>query len=89
MHLLRLMHAGIGVLSTGEVPVHVGEHRDELLAVRRGAVAFAEVDARRQQLHRDFELAARATSLPERPDYERVDQFLRRARRLALSELLP
>ena len=89
MHLLRLMHAGIGVLSTGEVPVHVGEHRDELLAVRRGAVAFAEVEARRQQLHRDFELAARATSLPERPDYERVDQFLRRARRLALSELLP
>ncbi|MFT4516317.1 MAG: hypothetical protein ACI91B_005041 [Planctomycetota bacterium] len=89
MHLVRLMHAGIGVLSTGEVPVHVGAHRDYLLAVRRGQVAWSDVEALRQELHRDFEAAAKATSLPARPDYECVDLFLRRARRLALEEQLP
>jgi predicted nucleotidyltransferase len=89
MHLVRLMHAGVGVLSTGEVPVHVGAHRDYLLAVRRGQVAWPEIEALRQDLHRDFEAAAAATALPERPDYERVDLFLRRARRLAIGEQLP
>lgn len=89
MHLLRLMHAGLGVLTTREVPVHVGEHRDELLAVRRGQVDWPAVEARRRQLHHQFQQAAHATSLPDRPDYERVDLFLRRARRLALAEVLP
>lgn len=89
MHLLRLMQAGVGVLSTGEVAVHVGEQRDRLLEVRRGQVAFADIEAWRQQLHREFEAAQKATSLPERPDYERVDLFLRRARRLAMADELP
>ncbi len=89
MHLLRLLQAGIGVLRTGEVPVHVGAERDRLLAVRRGEVAWAEVEARRQALHVEFTAAAATTALPERPDYARVDAFLRRARRLALQEELP
>lgn len=89
MHLVRLMHAGIVVLATGEVPVHVGAHRDYLLRVRRGQIAWPDIEAVRQQLHRDFEAAAKSTSLPERPDYERVDLFLRRARRLAMDEQLP
>lgn len=89
MHLLRLMQAGVLVLSTGEVPVHVGEHRDRLLEVRRGQIAWADIEAWRQDLHREFEAAAAATSLPERPDYERVDLFLRRARRLAMAAELP
>jgi hypothetical protein len=71
------------------VPVHVGAHRDYLLAVRRGQVAWPEIAALRQELHRDFEAAAESTSLPERPDYERVDLFLRRARRLAMDDQLP
>jgi len=89
MHLLRLLQAGIGVLSTGEVPVDVGPARDRLLQVRRGEAPWQDVEAWRQQLHREFEAAAEATSLPERPDYERVDAFVRRARRLALEEPLP
>ena len=89
MHLLRLQQAGIGVLRTGEVPVDVGDARERLLAVRRGEVAWSQVEAWRQRLHREFEVAARNTALPERPDHERVDAFVRRARRLALAERLP
>jgi hypothetical protein len=89
MHLLRLLHAGVVVLRTGEVPVHVGSLRDRLLAVRAGEVAFADVEAWRLRLHAEFAAAAGATTLPERPDYARVDAFLRRARRLALLEELP
>jgi len=89
MHLLRLLQAGVTVLRTGEVPVHVGADRDRLLAVRRGEVDWADVEAWRQALHGEFTAAATTTALPERPDYARVDAFLRRARRLALQEELP
>lgn len=89
MHLLRLLAAGVHVLTTGEVPVAVGPLRERLLAVRDGALPWPEVEAWRQQLHQQFTAAAATTSLPVRPDYERADAFLRRARRLALEETLP
>ncbi len=89
MHLLRLLRAGIGVLASGEVAVHVGDDRARLLAVRRGEVPWQDVESWRQALHVEFTAAAAATKLPVRPDYERVAAFLRRARRLALAEALP
>lgn len=89
MHLLRLLAAGIDVLATGEVPVDVGDQRARLLAVRRGEVAWADVEAWRLAQHERFTAAAQTTRLPVGPDYERVDAFLRRARRLALQEELP
>lgn len=89
MHLLRLLAAGVQVLTTGEVPVDVGPLRDRLLAVRDGLLPWAECEAWRQQLHQQFTAAAATTSLPVRPDYERADAFLRRARRLALEDTLP
>lgn len=89
MHLLRLLSAGVGVLRTGEVAVDVGDQRERLLAVRRGEVAWPQVEAWRLGLHQQFTAAAQTTLLPERPDYPRVDAFLRRARRLALATELP
>jgi hypothetical protein len=89
MHLLRLLDAGVTLLATGELPVAVGAERERLLAVRRGELAWADVEAWRQDLHARFEAAALGTPLPDRPDYERVDAFLRRARRLALANELP
>ena len=75
--------------STGEVPVHVGERRERLLAVRRGEMPWQEVEAWRRSSHDEFGVAATRTALAERPDYAVVDAFLRRARRLALAEQLP
>ncbi|MFK7741659.1 MAG: nucleotidyltransferase domain-containing protein [Planctomycetota bacterium] len=89
MHLVRLQLAGIGVLASGSVPVDVGEHRERLLEIRSGQLAWPRIDRWRQELQREFEDAAATTDLPERPDYERVDAFVRRARRLALAQELP
>ena len=85
MHLLRLLISGAVTLRTGDYPVRVAdEHRDRLLAVKRGEVAWPEADRWRQELLSDFNAAARSTTLPERPDTARADAFLIRARRAAI-----
>jgi predicted nucleotidyltransferase len=81
MHLLRLLLTGAAALREGRVPVHVEAHRDRLLAVKRGALPWPEVDAWRKELHHDFEQALAVTKLPERPDYETANRFLIKARR--------
>ncbi|MBK7998453.1 MAG: nucleotidyltransferase domain-containing protein [Verrucomicrobia bacterium] len=81
MHLLRLLLTGAATLRDGQVPVRVEAHRDRLLAVKRGDLPWAEVDAWRKELHRDFERALAETQLPERPDYEAANRFLIKARR--------
>ncbi|MCD6049366.1 MAG: hypothetical protein K0Q55_769 [Verrucomicrobia bacterium] len=80
MHLLRLLLTGSATLREGRVPVQVEAHRDRLLAIKRGELAWAEVDAWRKELHQDFERALSETKLPERPDYEAANVFLVRAR---------
>ena len=47
-------------------------------------VPWDEVEAWRLELHRQFDEAAESTKLPERPDYERANAFLVKARRRAL-----
>jgi len=84
MHLIRLLLAGIATLERHEVPVRVDDaHRDRLLAIRAGAVPFADIDRWRLELHRSFEDAFVRTSLPERPDYAAANAFLIAARRAA------
>jgi uncharacterized protein len=89
MHLIRLLLSGIGVLRDGCVPVNADAHRDRLLAIRRGEVPWDDVEKWRLRLHQEFNAAFETTKLPDRPDYERANAFLIRARRLALSEDLP
>src|SRR5438477_5080722 len=43
MHLIRLLHSGIDVLNEGIVSVHVGRHREQLLAIKRGEMPWQEV----------------------------------------------
>jgi predicted nucleotidyltransferase len=84
MHLLRLLLSGITILRERYVPVRVDEYRDRLLAIRRGEVAWEETEQWRLALHSEFAAAFDTTELPERPDYELVNDFLIRARRLAI-----
>ena len=81
MHLLRLLLTGAATLRDARVPVRVEVHRDRLLAVKHGEMPWAEVDAWRKELHRDFERTLVETKLPERPDYEVANRFLLKARR--------
>jgi hypothetical protein len=80
MHLLRLLLAGIETLRTGEVPVRVVGERDRLLAIRDGKMAWEDVERWRLALHGEFERAFLETRLPDRPDYEAVNELLIAAR---------
>lgn len=84
MHLIRLLLAGITTLREGVVPVAVGEHRARLLSIRWGELEWEQVDAWRLELHREFDSAYANTRLPERPDYDRANALLIKARRRAL-----
>jgi predicted nucleotidyltransferase len=81
MHLIRLLLSGITILRDGYVPVRVEAHRDALLSIRRGEMPWEEIDAWRLELHRRFDEAFTATALPDRPDFERANAFLLKARR--------
>ncbi len=89
MHLIRLLISGISVLKHGFVPVHVEEHRDQLLAIKRGGLPWAETEKWRLSLHKEFDRAHAETSLPDRPDYEKVNTLLVSARKQSISEDLP
>ncbi len=80
MHLIRLLELGITILETGEPQLRT-QHRDELLEIREGAWPWERVDRWKRDLHERFEAAFTATTLPERPDYATVNDYLVRARR--------
>ena len=84
MHLIRLLHSGLHAARTGEILVDVGEHRDELLAIRRGERSWDEVAARRAELDAEFRAAFDDSVLPELPDFDRVNEFLIQARASAV-----
>ena len=86
MHLIRLLLCGITAVKEAHVPLRVVEHRDRLLAIRNGEMPWNDIDQWRGELHREFEKAHQATTLPDRPDYERVNAFLIRARRMRAGE---
>jgi predicted nucleotidyltransferase len=86
MHLLRLLLEGTTLLRDGVLEPRVTGHRDRLLAVRDGEVAWDEVIAWRARLTRDLHDAAASSPLPELPDRARADAFLIRARRAAAEE---
>lgn len=83
MHLIRLLLSGVEVLKHGFVPVAVDQYRGRLLAIRRGDLAWDEVERWRLALHRELDKALESTELPEHPDYKSASDFLIRARRLA------
>ncbi|QDU80474.1 putative nucleotidyltransferase [Polystyrenella longa] len=89
MHLIRLLISGINVLREGFVPVRVDDHREQLLAIKKGEMQWEETEKWRLALHKEFEKAMEETKLPERPDYEKANDFLVKARRAAVGGELP
>lgn len=81
MHLLRLLACGRDLLRTGELTIDVGAAREELLAVKRGEVAWPEVERRMTRLAEENDAAAAVSPLPPEPDRARIEDFLIRARR--------
>ncbi len=81
MHLIRLLRSGIEALRGNGIVVDARPWRDELLAIKYGKVPFETIHARALELHREFEREFTHTTLPDRPDVDRVDRFCIEARR--------
>ncbi|MFJ3973082.1 DNA polymerase beta superfamily protein [Streptomyces parvus] len=81
MHLLRLLASSRDLLRTGELRIDVGGARDELLAVKRGEVPWAEVERRMDRLGEENDEAVARSPLPPGPDRAAVADFLVRTRR--------
>ncbi|MGX1881837.1 nucleotidyltransferase domain-containing protein [Streptomyces sp. NPDC055287] len=81
MHLLRLLGSCRDLLRTGELVIGVGEDRERLLAVKRGEVAWPEVERRMRVLTAEAEAAEAKSPLSAEPDRPRVEDFLLRTRR--------
>ncbi|WP_155338899.1 nucleotidyltransferase domain-containing protein [Acrocarpospora corrugata] len=74
MHMIRLLLSGRHLALHGEPLVHVGGHRDRLLAIRRGEIPWPEVQAWRARLIADLDEAP--DGLPADPDRAAVEDFL-------------
>ncbi|AKN70227.1 nucleotidyltransferase [Streptomyces sp. PBH53] len=89
MHLLRLLMSARDLLRTGELRIDVGEQREPLLAVKRGEVPWARVEAWMVRLAAEAEQALRGSPLPPEPDHARVAGFLYRVRRASARQAEP
>ncbi|WP_431946481.1 nucleotidyltransferase domain-containing protein [Actinacidiphila sp. bgisy167] len=89
MHLLRLLISARDLLRTGELRIEVGDHRERLLAVKRGEVGWAETETWMLRLHDEATAAAPRSPLPHEPDRARVEDFLFRVRRASAADAVP
>ncbi|MEU6997914.1 nucleotidyltransferase domain-containing protein [Nonomuraea sp. NPDC046570] len=80
MHMIRLLLSGLSLVERGEPLLEVGGHRDRLLAVRRGELTWAEVDAWRADLATRLSGALPGSVLPEEPGRAAVEEFLMEVR---------
>ncbi len=80
MHLVRLLLAGIHVLTKGEVAVCMREHRELLLAIKDGERSWDEIVALHTALSQQLREAFETTDLPDEPDLPQVNAFYARAR---------
>jgi len=74
MHLVRLQRMAIEILDSGEVRVRRPD-RDELLAIRDGALSYDELLAECEHLANRIEEVAKSSTLPDRPDEAGLDDL--------------
>ncbi|SDB67950.1 nucleotidyltransferase domain-containing protein [Butyrivibrio sp. INlla16] len=91
MHLIRLFMMAIDILEKGEIITHRTNDLDTLLAIRRGD--FMEADGSYSpaffemldEYERKLDEAAKKTTLPDNPDMEKVERFVERVNRYAVT----
>jgi predicted nucleotidyltransferase len=80
-HLVRLLHAGIGLAASREVMVRVApELAATLLEIRSGKRTMGDVLELARPMLETLKRLAATNALPERPDTDAVDALVREAR---------
>ena len=84
MHVVRLGHQGIELLTTGRLTLPMPEPaRSEIMAIRRGERSEAEVVAEIERVERELVRANEESPLRDKPDHETVTAFVVDAYRAA------
>lgn len=90
MHLIRLFMMGTDILEKGEIKTHRTDDLDLLRSIRRGdfqkedktfSQEFYEILA---DYEKRLEIATKHTSLPDKPDMEKVEKFVEYVNRKAI-----
>ena len=92
MHLIRLFMMAIDILEKGEIRTRRTDDLPLLLAIRRGdymqadgtfSQAFYEI---LEEYERKLDEAAAQTTLPDNPEMDKVEKFVERINRIAITE---
>lgn len=75
-HCIRLLRMGLEFLNTGMYNVYRTEDRDELLDIKKGKWKLEAVKEEAEKLFDLSRKAYKTTSLPEEPNYERVENIV-------------
>jgi len=82
MHLVRLYLTAIDLLEKEEIITHRGIDRSLLMSIRNGEYMNEDGSYRNEfwelisDLQRKFDYAKENTSLPQKPDYKKIDEFI-------------
>jgi uncharacterized protein len=74
MHLVRLQRMAIETLTTGSVNVTRSD-REELLAIRDGALSFDQLETQTESVDRQLRAAAATSTLPDEPNEDSINNL--------------
>ncbi|MEC0304641.1 DNA polymerase beta superfamily protein, partial [Terribacillus saccharophilus] len=83
MHSVRLLTSAIEILKTGDFSTY-RPNRSFLLDCRNGKYSFGEAEELIESLDSDLKQAAEHSPLPDKPDYNAINQLLVRINSLAI-----
>lgn len=75
-HCIRIMKMGIELLTTGELQV-MRPDSQYLIGIKEGKYRKDEIEAEYERLRKLMDEAFVRTSLPDKPDYDKVDKLLK------------
>lgn len=76
MHLIRLLITGTEVLEGKGINTYREKEREFFLDIRNGKYEYSDIFEMVDEYEQRFKLAAENTSLPDEPDYKRVEELM-------------
>lgn len=76
MHLIRVLVTGTDILEGKGVITYREKERELFLGIRKGAYSYNQIFEMVDEYEKRFKKATENTSLPEQPDYKRVEELM-------------
>ena len=77
MHLIRLLKMGTDILHGKGIHTRRTHDLPLLIDIRNGKLSFSEIFDLADQVKNDFDQAAKATALPEKPNLEKIEELMK------------